>query len=115
MEFTFSVVFLMIGIIMGILEIRLFIKQQNIAKYNTFKISKHLEAKLSYIEDGRVSLYYNEMLIDYVLGSREGALYWYIVGNEGLYVVNRLKSTYDIYADINAVPQKHENNFKEII
>lgn len=115
MEFAFSIVFLIIGMVMGILQIMFLIKQQNIAKYNTFKISKHLEAKLSYIEDGRVSLYYNEMLIDYVLGSREGILYWYIIGNEGLYVVNRLKSTYDIYADINAVPQKHENNFKEII
>ncbi len=107
MEFAFSIVFLIIGMVMGILQVMFLIKQQNVAK--------HLEAKLSYIEDGRVSLYYNEMLIDYVLGSREGVLYWYIVGNEGLYVVNRLKSTYEIYADINAVPQKHENNFKEII
>jgi len=105
----------MIGVIMGMLQIMFLIKQQKIAKYNTFKISKHLEAKLSYIEDGRVSLYYNEILIDYVLGSREGVLYWYIVGNKGLYVVNRLKSIYEVYADINAVPQKHENNFKEII
>lgn len=81
-----------------------------------FSISKHMMLKIIDIETQEKTVFYHDRKpIDNILAAKKDMFRCYLVGNDGLYIINRSKSAYKVYEDINSVPVKGQKHFKELL
>lgn len=81
-----------------------------------FSISKHMMLKIIDIETQEKTVFYHDRKpIDNILAAKRDMFRCYLVGSDGLYIINRSKSTYKVYEDINSVPIKEQKHFKELL
>lgn len=81
-----------------------------------FSISKHMMLKIIDIETQEKTVFYHDRKpIDNILAAKKDMFRCYLVGSDGLYIINRSKSAYKVYEDINSVPVKEQKHFKELL